>query len=228
MTKERAPEKSYIVDTGAVELGAAKTHHFEKLELVIRLSYACATLSVVELHAVPVPAAVPPSVRSTLPPPHTLAGPPPPQVCGDAQVPQLATLRPVPQLSGLAIDPQFLPRRAQKSASLSGVQTPPPLTFVPSRHTPSPLAPLGNSNLTFALDDERETSVILTFPSGSANVWPTPSGASATVVVAGFMPRRKGLSLFVGAGATCKRPPFTAGSVDANVSNAPRGWRYST
>src|SRR6266702_657369 len=118
-----------MVETGVVVLGAAKTHHFEKFELVIELSYALVTFSVVELHAVPVPLAAPPSVRSMFPPPHTLPVPPPPQVCGDVHVPQLETARTAPQLSVPVICPQFFASRVQKSASLSAVQGPPPLTW---------------------------------------------------------------------------------------------------
>src|SRR5262245_11990167 len=114
---------------GTDVLGADEMHHFEKLELVMRLSYALTGVSVVELHGVPVAVTVPPSVRSgLLLLPQTLAVPPPPQVCGDVQVPQELTVREVPQLSLAVTVPQFLPRREQNALSLSGVQPPPSAT----------------------------------------------------------------------------------------------------
>jgi hypothetical protein len=66
---------------GTDELGADLTHHFVKLWLVMKLSYALVGPSVLELQAVPVAETVPPSVRSgSLLLPQTLAVPPPPQV----------------------------------------------------------------------------------------------------------------------------------------------------
>src|SRR4051794_4160834 len=52
----------------------------------------------------------------------TLAVPAPPQVCVPLQVPHEATVRLVPQLSPAVTAPQVLPRRAQKTASVSPVQ----------------------------------------------------------------------------------------------------------
>jgi hypothetical protein len=68
----------------------------------------------------------------------TLAAPPPPQVCGAAQVPQAATVRLAAQLSFPVTVPQFLPRREQNAASVSGWQ--PQVKFVPP--PPHVLAPL--------------------------------------------------------------------------------------
>src|SRR5262245_39391878 len=116
------PEKSYIIEIGTEAVGADMTHHFEKLALVIRLSYALVTSSVVALQAVPVPVAVPPSVRS--PTPQTFAMPPPPHVCGEVHVPHDETVRVAPQLSAPVTAPQLLPRREQKLVSLSDVQAP--------------------------------------------------------------------------------------------------------
>lgn len=61
--------------------------------------------------------------------PHTLGVPPPPHVCGAVQLPQEA-LRALPQMSVPLTVPQFLPRRAQKAASVS-VQVPPQTLGVP-------------------------------------------------------------------------------------------------
>lgn len=44
-------------------------------------------------------------------------------ICVDEQVPQEATVRAVPQLSFALTAPQFLPRREQNEASVSGAQT---------------------------------------------------------------------------------------------------------
>lgn len=52
----------------------------------------------------------------------TFGVPPLPQVCAALQVPQLATVRSAPQLSGAVTEPQFLPRREQKAASVSAPQ----------------------------------------------------------------------------------------------------------
>lgn len=52
-------------------------------------------------------------------PPHTLGVPPPPHVMGDVQVPQEVTVRETPQLSAAVTEPQFFPRRKQKSAFVS-------------------------------------------------------------------------------------------------------------
>src|SRR3954465_7078565 len=95
-------------------------HHLVKSAEVMWLSYALATVSVVVLQAVPVPVAVPPSVRSTGVA-QTLAVPPPPQVCGDTQLPHEA-VRATPQLSLAVTAPQFLASRVQKALSLSAVQ----------------------------------------------------------------------------------------------------------
>jgi hypothetical protein len=65
------------------------------------------------------------------PPPQTLAVPPPPQVCGAVQVPQEETVRGAPQLSVPETEPQFLPRRAQNWAFVSGVQLVPQTLGVP-------------------------------------------------------------------------------------------------
>src|SRR4051794_26191689 len=100
MANAVVPAKSYTVEIGVDVLGAVDTHHFEKFVLVIRLSYALTTVSVVALHGVPVPVAVPPSVRSGFePPPQTFAVPPPPHVWGEVQEPHELTVRDVPQLS---------------------------------------------------------------------------------------------------------------------------------
>ena len=48
--------------------------------------------------------------------------PPPAQVVALPQLPQLVTERLAPQLSTAVNEPQFLPKRLQKVASLSGVQ----------------------------------------------------------------------------------------------------------
>src|SRR3954462_3570972 len=105
---------------GADVVGRDVTHHFEKSAAVIRLSYALLTGSLTALQAVPVPEAVPPSVRSTgAESQQTLAVPPPPQVCGARQAPHELTVRETPQLSLAVTASQFLPRRAQKAASVS-------------------------------------------------------------------------------------------------------------
>src|SRR5262245_13961878 len=115
-----------MVETGVDVLGAEVTHHFVKLPLVIRLSYALMGVSVVALQGVPVAATVPPSVRSgLLLLPHMLGVPPPPQVWGAVQVPHDETVRAAPQLSVPVTLPQFSPRRAQNALLLSGVQPPP-------------------------------------------------------------------------------------------------------
>lgn len=49
--------------------------------------------------------------------------PPPPHTCGQEQLPQLMPERGVPQLSLPELEPQFRPRRVQKAAFVSGVQT---------------------------------------------------------------------------------------------------------
>src|SRR4051812_25062693 len=59
---------------------------------------------------------------STLGAPHTLTVPVPPHVCGSVQVPHEVTWRMSAQLSKALRLPQFLPRRMQNAASLSGVQ----------------------------------------------------------------------------------------------------------
>src|SRR4029453_3969389 len=45
-------------------------------------------------------------------------------VCGETQAPHELTVRGAPQLSVPETVPQFLPRREQKAASVSGVQAP--------------------------------------------------------------------------------------------------------
>jgi len=78
-------------------------------------------VSVVVLHAVPVADTVPPSVLSVVvPAPQTLGVPPPPQVLGETHEPQELTVRLLPQLSLSVTLPQFLPRREQNAASVSG------------------------------------------------------------------------------------------------------------
>ena len=54
--------------------------------------------------------------------PQTLGVPPPPHVCGVGQLLPQISVRWVPQLSVPLTEPQFLPRREQKAASVSGVQ----------------------------------------------------------------------------------------------------------
>ena len=54
--------------------------------------------------------------------PQTPVSPPPPQVDGVVQLPQLEMLREVPQLSADVVGPQVTPFRAQRAASVSGVQ----------------------------------------------------------------------------------------------------------
>lgn len=77
-------------------------------------------------HAAPVstiPQLSPASVQKAVGPehPHTLTVPPPPHVSGAVQEPQFAVLE-NPQLSSPVTTPQFLPTRAQNSASVSDVQ----------------------------------------------------------------------------------------------------------
>jgi hypothetical protein len=57
--------------------------------------------------------------------PHWLGVPPPPQVFGAAQPPQELTVRVTPQLSRALSDPQALPSRAHRAASLSGLHDSP-------------------------------------------------------------------------------------------------------
>ena len=78
--------------------------------------------------------------------------PPPPQVAGDVQVPHELTVREVPQLSFAVTEPQFLPRREQKAASVSGVHDPPQAPL--SVHT----APHGHPDPPGA-HDEYETHI---------------------------------------------------------------------
>jgi hypothetical protein len=114
------PAKSYTVEMGTVAVGADVTHHLLKLVLVIKLSYALGGVSVVVLQAVPVAETVPPSVKSAVLAPQTLGVPEPPQVLGETHEPQELTVRLLPQLSLAVTLPQFLPRREQNAASVSG------------------------------------------------------------------------------------------------------------
>jgi hypothetical protein len=68
---------------------------------------------------------LPSSGQLQLDEPQTFAVPPPAQVAGDVQLPQLDTVREVPQLSFAVTLPQFLARRLQNAASVSGVHAPP-------------------------------------------------------------------------------------------------------
>src|SRR5437016_1873926 len=109
-------------------------HHLLKPALVIRLSYAFATVSVVVLQAVPVPLAVPPSVLSPFVAlPHTLDVPPPPHVSGEVHVPQEVTVRDAPQLSFAVTVPQFFASLAQNDAFVSAVQLLPSATGLRSQ-----------------------------------------------------------------------------------------------
>ena len=72
--------------------------------------------------------------------PQMLGVPAPPQVSGAVHEPH-DTVRDTPQLSAAETKPQFLPRRAQSSVSLSGVQpqmlgVPPPPQVSGGAHSP--------------------------------------------------------------------------------------------